>query len=251
MLTQRKTPEAIAAMRRAGQVVGAVLYNLREFIRAGRRPDEIDRRASELISQYGAKPAFLGYQGYPATICISVNDVVVHGIPTTQPLHPGDVVSIDAGAIVDGYYADAAFTLALEPVDSVDKHLVTSTEKALMAGIDHVAPGVHLGDVESAIGRIIEQEGLGAVYDLTGHGIGQALHEEPAIPNFGQPGTGFVLEEGMTICLEPMVTVGRPDVRMDRDGWTIRTRDHSRSAHFEHTILVTASGNEILTEIRQ
>lgn len=246
----KKNQHAIESMRRAGQVVGAILYELREMVRPGITPLELDRQARQITDAHGALPAFLGYQGYPATICVSVNDVVVHGIPHTEPVKAGDIVSIDAGAIVDGYYADAAISVGVAPVEHEDQRLLDVTRAALAAGVERARAGIHLGDVQAAIGEVIDRAGFGIVYDLTGHGIGRALHEDPSIPNFGKAGTGPVLQAGMTICLEPMVTRGRPDVDMDADGWTIRTKDGSRSAHFEHTVLVTPAGGEILTQVR-
>jgi methionyl aminopeptidase len=249
-MTAKKDAQAIASTRTAGQVVGAILYELRAMSKPGITPRALDQRAREILQEHKAEPAFLDYHGYPATICVSVNDVVVHGIPSDQPFRPGDLVSIDAGAIVDGYYADAAISVVLEPALQEDQELIRITQAALEAGIERVRAGRRLGDVQAAIQRIIDEAGYGIVYELTGHGIGRALHEDPSIPNFGEEGTGPTLQAGMTICLEPMVTLGSPDVYTAKDGWTIRTQDGSRAAHFEHTVLVTETGGEILTEAR-
>lgn len=242
-----KTAEQLAAMRRAGQIVGSVLYDIEQVIRVGLTPRELDQMARMLIAARGGQPAFLGYQGYPATICVSVNDAVVHEIPRHQPLAAGDVVGIDVGASVNGWYADAAVTIGLPPLAQPANRLLQVTEEALTAGIARVAPGRHLGDVQAAIERIIRQAGLGIVEDLTGHGIGQRLHEPPSIPNYGNPGTGPLLRAGMVFCLEPMATLGKPAVFLDDDHWTIRTRDRSLAAQFEHTIAVTQTGAEVLT----
>ena len=245
-----KSKEQIALMRQAGQIVGSLLYDLEKMVQSGICPSELDRYAREITKQRGGQPAFLGYDGFPATLCISVNDAVVHGIPDARPFLPGDVVGIDAGAIVDGWYADAALTVLIPPAPRHGEHLLQATQRALEAGIDRVHAGYHLGDVQAAIEQVIHEAGLGIVRDLTGHGIGQNLHEEPQIPNYGRPGSGPILRAGMTICLEPMTTVGDPTVYLDRDGWTIRTRDGSLGAQFEHTILVTDGEPEILTAIR-
>ncbi len=246
----KKSPEAIAAMRQAGQIVGEILFEIQSITKPSVTPADLDGLARKILQERQAAPAFLGYHGYPATICVSVNDTVVHGIPSSTPFVAGDLISVDAGAVVDGYYADAAISFVLDPATPETTRLLETTEAALAAGIARVRDGVPLGDVQAAIGQVIDEAKFGIVYDLTGHGIGRALHEDPSIPNFGRPGSGPVLQAGMTICLEPMVTAGRPDVRLDRDGWTIRTQDHSLSAHFEHTILVTSDGSEILTNVR-
>ncbi len=245
-----KTPAQIEAIRRAGQIVGSVLYDLRSRLAVGITPRALDTLARQLIQERHGRPAFLGYHGYPNTLCISVNDVVVHGIPSEVPFAPGDIVGIDAGAISDGWYADAAITVGIGKISPGASQLLAVTERALAAGIARAVPGQYLGDIQAAIQRVIEEEKLGIVRHLTGHGIGRTLHEAPEIPNYGRPGTGLVLQPGMVLCLEPMVTIGDPRVTIDKDGWTIRTADHSLGAQFEHTLAITETGPEILTTLR-
>lgn len=245
-----KTKEEIAHIRAAGQIVGSLLFELQTMVKPGVLLVELDRFAREFIAKRGGQPAFLGYQNYPATLCISVNDAVVHGIPSDVPLLAGDVVGIDAGAIVDGWYADAAITIGLQPIDPENQRLLEVTQMSLAVGIERARAGRCLGDIQAAIQAVIDEAGFGIIRDLTGHGIGRSLHEEPQIPNFGRLGTGLELKPGMTICLEPMVTLGSPEVIVDRDGWTIRTRDGSSGAQFEHTILITKEEPEILTPLR-
>jgi methionyl aminopeptidase len=220
------------------------------MVRPGVQPTELDQFAREYIEAHGGQNAFLGYDGFPATICISVNDTVVHGIPGKEPFKTGDLVGIDAGAMINGLYADAAVTVGLLPITADAERLLEVTRLALEAGTKRALPGRHLGDVQAAIQAVIEAAGFGIIRDLTGHGIGSELHEEPQIPNYGRPSTGPVLKSGMTICLEPMVTLGKPAVFLDQDHWTIRTRDHSLGAQFEHTLLITEREAEILTQIR-
>lgn len=245
-----KTKQEIAAMRRAGQITGSVLSELREMVRAGVRPTELDTTAAKLIRQRGGTSAFLGYRNYPATLCVSVNNAIIHGIPSDTPFASGDVVGIDCGVAVDGLFADAAITVAIPPVAPVAEKLLLVTRRALDAGIIRVTPGRLLGDIQAAIQAEIERAGFGIIRELTGHGIGRALHEPPDIPNYGRTGTGLKLRPGMAICLEPMVTVGSPAIVTDADGWTIRTVDGRPGAQFEHTILVTDTGAEILTPLR-
>jgi methionyl aminopeptidase len=245
-----KTANQIESIRRASQIVGSVLYDLERVIQPGLTPLELDHMAKKMIIERGGKPAFLGYQGFPNTLCISINDAVVHGIPTSRPFEAGDVVGIDAGAIVEGWYADGAITVGLLPRTAATNSLLMITEQALEAGILRARAGNHLGDVQAGIQQVIEAAQLGIIRHLTGHGIGKQLHEPPEIPNYGRPQTGLILQAGMVLCLEPMVTLGSPDVYIDRDGWTIRTRDGSLGAQFEHTILITQSAAEILTQKR-
>ncbi len=245
-----KTPAEIAKIRQAGQIVGSVLADLAALVICGARPHDLDQYARETIRQRGGQPAFIGYQGYPATLCISVNNAVVHGLPTAKQFVDGDLVGIDAGAIVDGWYADAAITLGVGQISVKDQHLLTTTQEALQAGIVRARAGRRLGDVQAAIQRVIEAAGLGIIRDLTGHGIGRQLHEEPQIPNYGRAGSGLLLQKGLVICLEPMVTLGSPEIVLDQDRWTIRTLDGSKGAQFEHTILITDDEAEILTPLR-
>lgn len=250
MNIQIKTTEQVAYLRHAGQIVGSILADLQRLVAPGVRPIDLDQYAKKMIKERGGEPAFLGYEGFPATLCISVNDAVVHGIPSEKPLLAGDLVGFDAGAIVNGWYADGAITLALEPISSATHQLLEVTTRALTAGISRARAGAHLGDIQAAIQAVIEEAKLGIIRDLTGHGIGRDLHEDPQIPNYGRSGTGPLLKAGMVICLEPMVTLGKPDVFVDSDHWTIRTRDGSLGAQVEHTVLITEDEAEILTPIR-
>lgn len=249
-MTFIKTSQEITAIRRAGQIVGSVLFDLAALVRPGMTGLELNATAQRLVAIRGGQPAFYGYNNFPAHICVSVNDAVVHGIPDDQPFKPGDVVGIDAGAVVDGYYADGAITLAVPPIHPKTQRLLAVTEAARAAGIRRATAGRHLGDVQAAIQATIETAGMGIIRELTGHGIGRQLHEPPEIANYGRVGEGPILRPGMTICLEPMVTLGAPDVFLDSDHWTIRTQDHSLGAQFEHTILITEAEPEILTLVR-
>lgn len=246
----KKTPDEIVAMRRAGQITGSVLHDLRAMLKPGLRPIDLDARAEELIRERGGEPAFLGYRGFPATLCISVNDAVIHGIPNNRPFEPGDIVGIDCGVRVDGLYADSAITIGIPPVSEVHERLLLVTRRALDAGIVRVQPGQLLGNIQAAIQAEIERSGFGIVRELTGHGIGRNLHEAPDIPNYGRAGTGIKLRPGMAICIEPMVTVGSPEIYTDHDNWTIRTQDGLVGAQFEHTLLINERGTEILTPLR-
>lgn len=242
-----KSAAAIESLRKAGDIWVATMTGLRAAAKPGTTGLELDRLAERTIKEHGGVPAFLGFNGYQFTICCSVNDIVVHGLPNHTPFKAGDVISIDLGVACDGWNVDAAVTLVLEPASKDDLAMVATAERSLQAGIATIRDGVRLGDVQSAIQGIIEQDGYGNVTSLTGHGIGRGLHEPPSIPNYGTPGTGMTLRSGMVICLEPMITRGGHKVQTDRDGWTIRTADGSRAAHVEHTILVTDTGSEVLT----
>lgn len=246
----RKSSEEMAAMRRAGQINGSVLYDLRAMVKPGVTPIDLDERAQELIRSRGGEPAFLGYRNFPAALCVSVNDAVIHGIPDTRPFEPGDIVGIDCGVRVDGLYADSAITVGIPPISDVHERLLLVTRRALDAGIVRVQPGQLLGNIQAAIQAEIERSGFGIVRELTGHGIGRSLHEAPDIPNYGRAGTGIKLKPGMAICIEPMVTVGSADIMTDHDNWTIRTIDGQVGAQFEHTILINDRGAEILTPLR-
>lgn len=237
----------IESMRRAGRILAIALEEASRVAKVGMTGKELDAHIAKVIADNGGEPAFLGFQDYPAVSCISVNDVLVHGLPDERPFQSGDVIGIDVGVRIDGWNTDAATTIVLPETDSENLKLVETAWKALDAGIALVRPGVHLGDIQHAMQEVIEASGYGNITSLTGHGIGQELHEDPSIPTEGKPGTGPVLEEGMTFCLEPMITRGGDKVATDSDGWSIRTADGSISAHVEHTILVTQSGAEILS----
>ncbi len=244
-----KTEEEIQRLQRAGGLAAEALREVVAAVRPGVRGTELDALAERFIREHGGTPSFKGYRGFPASICISVNDEVVHGIPNARPLAPGSIVSIDLGAVLDGVHGDVAVTVPVGAIAPSLQRLLQVTRDALYRGIEQVRPGKRLGDVGAAIQRYVEAAGLSVVRDFAGHGIGRALHEEPQIPNFGEPGTGTQLREGMTLAIEPMVNVGGYEVMMDDDGWTVRTRDGQPSAHFEHTVAVTAVGPLILTAI--
>ena len=234
-------------MRKAGKAAGSLLAELRAKVRAGLTTRELDQFAEEVVGKLGGIPAFKGYRGYPATICASVNDVVVHGIPGALVLEEGDILSLDVGVILEGYYGDTAATVAVGAVSEERKKLIRVTEESLGRGIAAVRSGGKLGAIGHAVQVHAEGEGFSVVRDFVGHGIGRRLHEEPRIPNYGPADAGVELQPGMTLAIEPMVNAGGPEVKIDRDGWTARTRDGSLSAHFEHTILITEDGVEVLT----
>jgi len=241
----------LEAMRRAGRVVAGLLSHLETFVKPGITTKRIDDEAHTYLQRQGAKPAFLGYRGFPATICVSINDEVVHGIPGSRQLCEGDLVSIDVGGIVDGLYADSAKTFAVGAVSQQAQELTQTTREALVAGIKQAVVGNRLHDISYAVQQVAEAGGYGIVREFVGHGIGRALHEDPPIPNFGSPHTGPRLKAGMVLAIEPMITMGSHEVEILEDGWTAVTRDHSLAAHFEHTVAVTDSGPEVLTELSE
>ena len=234
-------------MRNAGQLVARMLAYLTGLVRPGIRTKELDQEALAFIKRSGAKPAFLGYRGFPASLCVSVNEEVVHGIPGERKLLDGDLVSLDAGAVVDGWYADSATTVTVGAVSDQARRLMDTTRRALEQGIAHAVAGRRLSDISHAVQETVEREGFGVVRDFVGHGIGRALHEDPPIPNFGPPNVGPRLRAGMVLAIEPMVTLGHHDVQVLGDGWTAVTADGSLAAHFEHTVAITEQGPEILT----
>lgn len=241
-----KSAHEIEKMRRAGKVVGCLLKMIVHEIRPGVTTRELDRWAEGLIRKQGALPAFKGYHGFPATLCISVNEEVVHGIPGKRVLKEGDIIGVDVGAIVEGYYGDAARTFAVGQVDSVSQRLIHVAKEALCRGVSQAKPGHHLSDISHAVQTFVESEGFSVVRQYVGHGIGLALHEEPQVPNFGRPGNGMILKKGMTLAIEPMVNEGAWQVELASDKWTVVTKDGRRSSHFEDTILVDESP-EVLT----
>lgn len=245
---ERKTPTQLAVMREAGRVVASTLDRLTEAVRPGISTVELDAIAREHIRAAGATSNFLGYGGFPAVICTSVNDAVVHGIPDGRPLNEGDLLSIDCGAVVDGWHGDAATTLAVGAASDADAELMRVTEAALWRGIEAATAGARVGDVGWAIQQFVEIEsGFGIVEGYTGHGIGSAMHMPPDVPNFGRPGHGVKLRPGMVIAIEPMITAGSPETRVLDDDWTVVTADGSRAAHFEHSVAITADGPQVLT----
>ena len=247
-MIELKTEEEIRRMREAGVVVAKLLDGLVTRLAPGVRTRELDELAMKLLRSYRAEPAFLGYRGFPATICVSVNEEVVHGIPGNRTIREGDVVSLDAGAVIRGYYADAAITVTVGAVSPAARRLVDTTKQALDMGIRQARVGNRLSDISHAVQQVVEGAGFGIVRDFVGHGIGRAMHEEPPIPNFGAPDTGPRLKAGMVLAIEPMVTERGPEVEMLEDGWTAVTKDRSWAAHFEHTVAITEVGTEILTQ---
>jgi methionyl aminopeptidase len=246
-----KTQEEIANMRIAGGMLARVLEVLKNSIKPGMTTQELDDIARNELQKLGGNAPFLGYQGFPATLCVSVNEEVVHGIPGSRIIQDGDIVGMDYGVEYRGMITDSAITVGVGQVSPEAQQLMDITKKSMMAGIKAVKAGAHVGDISAAVEAVLKPAGYGIVEDLAGHGVGDSLHEEPWIPNFGKAGKGPVLEAGMTICIEPMATLGGKKVRIAKDGWTVYTKDMSLAAHFEHTILVTEKGHEILTELHK
>jgi methionyl aminopeptidase len=244
----RKSQEEIGKMREAGRIVASVLDVLEKHISPGVRTEVLDLLAEDYIRKHDGMPSFLGYRGFPKSICTSINEVVVHGIPGKTRLREGDIIGVDVGVILDGYQADAARTYAVGGVSPTAMKLMEVTKAALEAGIDACRLGNRLGDVSHSIQTVAEKSGFSVVIQFVGHGIGKEMHEEPQIPNFGPPGRGPVLERGMTFALEPMVNEGTHEVEVDgEDGWTVRTVDGKLSAHYEHTVAITENGPVTLT----
>jgi methionyl aminopeptidase len=243
-----KSAREIELMREAGRILALVHEELEKIIRPGISTKEIDRVCEELIRSYGCTPNFLNYQGYPGSVCVSVNEEVVHGIPTEQHIiKEGDIVSLDTGLIYQGYHSDAARTHAVGEISEQAKQLIDVTRQSFFEGIKMAKAGNHLFDISNAIDAYIRPYGYGIVRDLVGHGIGTHLHEEPEIPNFAQRRRGLRLQPGMTLAVEPMVNIGTPNVKWMKDGWTVISADHSLSAHYENTILITEGEPEILS----
>jgi methionyl aminopeptidase len=244
-----KSEQEVQQMRRAGMLAAQALREVAAAVRPGVTGTELDRLAEAFIRDHGGIPSFKGYRGFPASVCISLDDEVVHGIPNGRPLREGQIVSLDLGAVVDEFHGDVAVTLPVGRIRPQVGRLLTVAREALFKGIAAVRPGKRLGDIGAAVQSVAEAAGYAVVRDFAGHGIGRHLHEEPQIPNFGDPGTGPQLRAGMTLAIEPMVNLGGYEVTMDDDGWTVRTRDRRPSAHFEHTVAVTADGALVLTAI--
>ena len=243
-----KSDEEINLMRKSGKITYDVLNNLKDFIKPGITTKDIDKFVYDYIVSHDATPAFLNYEGYPASACVSLNNVVVHGIPDDTIIKDGDIVSVDVGSIYKGYYSDSAYTYLVGNVDAETKKLVKDTQKALYEGLSKVKDGVKLNDVCKAIGRVARDNGYGVFTCLTGHGVGKELHEDPFIPNYSNnESKHIILKKGMTLAIEPMFSLGTKEVWLLDDDWTIITQDNSNAAHFEHTIVVTENGYEILT----
>jgi len=243
----RRSATELATMRRAGRVVAEMHARIREAIRPGVTTLELDRIGRDVLERNGARSNFLGYHGYPAVICASPNDMVVHGIPNQRPLEEGDIISIDCGAIIEGYHGDAAFTAGVGAVDPVAQRLIDATDASLAAAIEQMVAGNRLSDIGHAVQTVAEAAGFNVVREYVGHGIGTAMHEAPDVPNFGPPGKGLKLQTGMVFAVEPMLNVGTIDTVVLDDGWSVLTADGSLSAHVEHTIAITDDGPEILT----
>ncbi len=248
-MIELKTASELDRMRQAGHIVANLLAQLRALVRPGLKTQALDAKTRAFLKRTNATPAFLGYRGFPAAVCVSVNDEVVHGIPGERVLREGDVVSLDAGAIVGGFYADAATTVVLGDGTPQARRLTDTTRLALERGIAQAVVGHRLSDISHAVQACVEQAGFSVVRDFVGHGIGRALHEDPPIPNYGPPNMGPRLKAGMVLAIEPMVTMGGADVRVLGDGWTAVTTDGSWAAHFEHTVAVTDNGPDILTTL--
>lgn len=242
-----RSAREIARLRAAGRVVGQVLDQLAPLIVPGVRTADLDRTAERLIRQAGGIPTFKGYQGFPASICASVNEEVVHGIPGPRRLEPGDIIAVDVGVTLEGYVGDGARTFALPPVAEPTQRLLDATQRALVAGIGAARAGGRVGDISHAVQAVVEAAGYSCVRRFCGHGVGTSMHEEPPVPNYGPPGRGPRLEVGMVLAIEPMVNAGTFDVAVGADGWVVRTRDGALSAHFEHTVAIGADGPEVLT----
>jgi len=251
-MTKIKTADEIAAMRKGGKILAQVLQLVGREVRAGMTPKDISRIAVKELSRLGGKPTFKGFEGYPDIICISTNNEVQHSIPNDHIFEDGDIVNFDFGVTYDGMVTDAGVSLSVggpEKTDKAGRWLLEGTERALYAGLDVVKDGAHVGDISAAIQQVLENYDLGIVRELVGHGVGHEMHESPEIPNYGHAGTGPILREGMTIAVEPITTLGSPRIFQAHDGWTLMTVDGSRSAQFEHSVLVTKDGCEILTTL--
>jgi len=243
----QKTPEEIDQMSEAGRIQARTLTLLRGKARPGVTTGELDEAAERFIRSQGAEPAFKGFRGFPGSICASPNSMVVHGIPGPYELKRGDILSVDVGVIHDGWVADAAITVPIGAVSPVASRLITATRAALVAAVEQCRPGNRLGDVSHAVQTRVEADGFAIVRALVGHGVGRDMHEDPQIPNYGDPGTGVQLEEGMVLAIEPMTTAGTHPIRMGSDNWAVYSQDGSVAAHFEHTVAITADGPRILT----
>jgi methionyl aminopeptidase len=243
-----KSRREFAKMQRAGATVAAVHRAVREAVAPGVPLLELEAIGARIIEANGCTSSFLNYHGtYPATLCLSPNDVIVHGIPNEYRLQEGDILSVDAGAIFEGFHGDAAFAMGVGEIAEEAKHLIDVTEEGMWAGVRHVRKGSRLGDIGAAISSVGDANGYGVVEEYVGHGIGRAMHEEPQVPNYGVKGTGMKLKTGMALCIEPMFNLGSRETKVDPDGWTVRTKDGSLSAHWEHTVAITPDGPMIFT----
>lgn len=242
-----KSPAEIEKLRRAGQMARGLLEEIRLRLRPGVSTLDLEKYVEKRLAQLGARPAFKGYRGYPCCLCVSVNDEIVHGIPSERRLKEGDIVSLDVGVVLDGYYGDSAITVPMGGIPETTQRLLRVTQEALEVGVDKARLGNRLGDISAAVQQHVEKNGYSVVREFVGHGIGRELHEEPQIPNFGQAGHGPVLKEGMVLAIEPMVNAGGAALRVLDDNWTAVTADGKLSAHFEHMVAVTRNGPDVLT----
>jgi len=244
-----KSEDDIAKIRNAGRIVARTLHVLAQHIRSGITTRELDSIAEDEIRKAGATPSFKGYRGFPASLCVSVNEEVIHGVPSAKKLKEGDIVSLDLGAIWEGFHGDAARTFTVGNVSNEAKRLMEVTEKSLLMGIEQARPGNRLGDIGHAVQSYVESHGFSVVREFVGHGIGRNLHEDPQVPNYGKPGQGPRIKPGMVLAIEPMVCLGRADVEILSDNWTAVTRDRSLAAHYEHSIAITNDGPWVLTTL--
>lgn len=242
-----KSEAELSVMRRSSQIVATILSELRKMVRPGVKTKELDAYAEMRARELGALPAFKGYHGYPASLCVSINEEVVHGIPSERELKEGDIVSLDFGVVYEGFYGDAAVTLPVGEVTETARKLIEVAESSFFRGLEQMREGNRLSDISAAIQAEVERHGFSVIRAFVGHGIGRALHEEPQVPNFGLPGHGPRLKKGMTLAIEPMIAAGSWEVEVLSDGWTAVTRDRSLSAHYEHTVALTERGVEILS----
>jgi len=246
MITLKSASE-LETMRQSSRIVAAVLAELEPLIRPGIRTRDLDLYAEKRTRELGAVPAFKGYRGYPASVCISVNEEVIHGIPSGRILQDGDIVSLDFGVLYEGFYSDSALTAPVGRVPAEAQRLIAAAERSFFKGLEQMREGARLSDVSAAIQRSVEDEGFSVIRQFVGHGIGRALHEEPPVPNFGAPGRGPKIKPGMTLAIEPMIAAGGPEVEVLEDGWTAVTRDRRLAAHYEHTVAMTENGPEVLS----
>jgi methionyl aminopeptidase len=243
-----KTEEEIELLRENNLLVSATLAEVGKHIKPGVTTLELDRIAEEFIRSHGAVPGFLGYGGFPNTLCVSVNQQVVHGIPSNYALQEGDIVSVDCGTILKGFYGDSAYTFGVGEISEQNQQLLTVTKEALLKGVEQAVAGNRVGDISAAVQAHAEKYGYGVVRELVGHGLGRNMHEDPEVPNYGARGRGPLLKEGMVICIEPMINMGRKDVVFERDGWTVRTRDRKPAAHYEFAVAIRRDGPDVLTD---
>lgn len=249
-MVDRKSEVEIQALKRSNDLVSLTLAEIAKWLNPGISTGRLNEIADAFIRDHGGIPAFLGYRGFPASICVSVNEQVVHGIPGSYILKEGDLVSVDCGVNLDGWYGDSAFSFVLPPADELVEDLLSVTRKCLLAGIEQAVSGKRTGDIGFAIQQMAESHGFSVVRELVGHGVGRSLHEKPEVPNFGKRGSGALLKEGMTIAIEPMINMGSKEVYCDSDGWTIFAADRKPSAHFEHSVVIRKEKAEILSNFR-